>query len=65
MGKMKGNSTCHTYSKQGVINHANMKWNNDKCPNQRFMKKNRIICTLNSSIDCVGRLNQNCPLNKV
>lgn len=55
MGRMKGDSTTHVYSKQGAVNHDNIHWNNSGslCKHRRSIGKGRHICANNVVNRCV------------
>lgn len=40
---MKGNSSCHTFSKNGSSNYEKIRWT-EKCEHQRSIGKGRILC---------------------
>lgn len=55
---MKGNSTCHTFSKDGASNYDKILWSSNKCEHQRNIGKGRVLC-MKKNDSCDG-----CSQNK-
>lgn len=62
MGRMKGDSTTHVYSKQGAINHDSIVWDGSRtlCEHRRSIGKGRNICLNNIVPNCIDIVN--CPV---
>lgn len=62
MGRMKGDSTTHVYSKKGAINHDNIQWSSNKtgCEHRRSIGKGRSLCLKNAVRNCTKV--EECPV---
>lgn len=50
---MKGNSSCHTFTKSGAANYDQIEWSNEGCQFKKSIGKGRFVCMKNDARDCL------------